>query len=192
MALIAIPYHSGYGHTKRVAEFVAEGANSVEGITAILLNVDDIDFPTGDHATGWELLDAAHGIIFGSPTYMGGVSGPFKVFADKTSKAWFTQGWKDKVAAGFTNSLGLSGDKLSTLQYFVTLSQQHGMIWVGQGEPARTNTPDSINRVSSSTGLMTQSDNVPPEESPSSGDIETAKLFGARIATSVKRWNGIA
>src|SRR5688572_31729534 len=124
MSNVVVVYHSGYGHTQRLAQAVAAGAG------AQLLAIDaDGNLPAG----GWEQLKAADAIIFGSPTYMGSVSWQFKKFADASSKAWFSQGWKDKIAAGFTNSASLNGDKLSTLHYLVTLSQQHGMIWVGTG-----------------------------------------------------------
>jgi NAD(P)H dehydrogenase (quinone) len=192
MALVTVAYHSGYGHTKKVADYILEGLNSVEGVTAHLLNVEEVDNSSGDYASGWDLLAASDGIIFGSPTYMGGASGPFKVFADKTSKVWFSLGWKDKLAGGFSNSLALSGDKLSTLQYFSILAAQHGMVWVGTGLMPGNNDINAINRIGSSLGLMTQADNVPPEESPIGGDLETAKLFGARFAGAVKRWNGQA
>ena len=76
----------------------------------------------------WEKLDAADAIVFGTPTYMGGPSAPFKVFADASVKVWFSQGWKDKLAGGFTCSLNMSGDKFSTLMYFVTFAMQHGML----------------------------------------------------------------
>src|SRR3989338_172299 len=90
MSKIAIIYHSGYGHTKRVAENVAEGAGSGAQLIAI-----DADGNVPDGA--WDTLNAADAIIFGTPTYMGNVSWQFKKFADATSKVWFTQGWKDKV-----------------------------------------------------------------------------------------------
>ena len=99
MSLITIAYHSGYGHTKKVAEHVAAGANSVEGVKAVLLDVTTVDAAIKGYESGWELLNASNGIIFGTPTYMGGPSGPFKVFADASSKAWFTGAWKDKIAA---------------------------------------------------------------------------------------------
>ena len=59
------------------------------------------------------ILDAADAIIFGAPTYTSSISGPFKVFMDATSKKWFAHAWKDKIAAGFTNSGSHSGDKLA-------------------------------------------------------------------------------
>lgn len=76
---------------------------------------------------------AADAIIFGSPTYIGNVSWQFKKFIDESSKVWAASGWKDKLAAGFTNSAGMNGDKASTLGALFTMSQQHGMLWVGTG-----------------------------------------------------------
>ncbi len=185
MPKIAVIYHSGFGHTKKVAEIVAEGAKSAEA---------DVTIYTADDAiTKLDELDGFDGIIFGAPTYMGSVSAKFKEFMDASSKKWFTQSWKNKIAAGFTNSHSLSGDKLNTLITLTVFSAQQGMIWVGQGEmPANTidhgGKPEQINRVGSSLGLMTQSDNATPENTPSSGDIETAKLFGKRIAEITKKF----
>ena len=114
------------------------------------------------------------------------------MFADATSQPWFTSAWKDKIAAGFTNSLSLSGDKLSTLSYLAVLAAQHGMIWVGTGlAPGASSgdvTIDGVNRVGSSLGLMTQSDNAAPDVTPGAGDLKTARLFGARIAHAAARW----
>jgi NAD(P)H dehydrogenase (quinone) len=101
-----------------------------EGSAGALLAIDaEGNLPEG----GWEQLLAADAIVFGAPTYMGGPSWQFKKFADASSKPWFTQAWRNKLAAGFTNSATLNGDKLSTLQYLFTLSQQHGMLWAGMG-----------------------------------------------------------
>jgi len=118
MSKIVIVFHSGYGHTAKVAQAVAEGS----GGTLLAIDAEG-NLPEG----GWEQLAAADAIVFGSPTYMGGPSWQFKKFADASSKPWYGRVWKDKVAAGFTNSATLNGDKFNTLTYFVTLSQQHGM-----------------------------------------------------------------
>ena len=178
MSSVVIAFHSGYGHTRKVAESVHAGAASVPGTRALLLDVSTID------DAGWQALAEADAIVFGAPTYMGGASGPFKTFADASSKAWFTQAWKDKIAGGFTCSLSMSGDKYSTLMYFVTLAMQHGMVWVGTAMmPASVpGAPEQQNRIGSSIGVMAQADNVPPEQSPPSGDLDTAKAYGQRIA----------
>jgi multimeric flavodoxin WrbA len=177
---IVIVYHSGYGHTKKVAQSVAEGSGGK------LLAIDaEGNLPAG----GWEQLAAADAIVFGSPTYMGSVSWQFKKFADASSKAWYSQQWKNKLAAGFTNSASMNGDKLSTLHYFFTLSQQHSMLWVGTGlmpSNSKAATRNDINYVASSSGLMTAtpSDASPDEMVP--GDLETAKKFGQRVAEATR------
>jgi len=176
--LIAVAFHSGYGHTTKLAEAVCAAADATEGVSASLYDVAKLD------EAGWQALNDARAIVFGSPTYMGGPSGPFKTFADETSKIWFTQGWKNKIAGGFTCSGAMSGDKSSTLMYFATLAMQHGMIWVGTGlMPADDpGDPEAVNRLGSYMGVMAQADNVPPEQSPPEGDIETATLYGRRLA----------
>jgi NAD(P)H dehydrogenase (quinone) len=179
---VIVAYHSGYGHTTRLAQAVLDGAVAA-GAQGQLLNVTERD------DTAWQLLADADAIVFGSPTYMGGVSGPFKTFADETAKVWFTQGWNDKIAGGFTCSMSMSGDKFSTLSYLVTLAMQHGMIWVGNaGLPAEEpGDPDAINRLGAYIGVMAQADNAPPEDTPPPGDIDTATAYGERIARIAAR-----
>jgi multimeric flavodoxin WrbA len=183
MSKIAIVYHSGYGHTKRMAESVAEGAAG---------ELVAIDAEGNLTEAQWATLAAADAIIFGSPTYMGSVSWQFKKFADASSKPWYSQQWKDKIVGGFTNSASMNGDKLSTLHYLFTLSQQHSMIWVGTGlmpSNSKAAQRNDINYVASFSGAMAQSpsDASPDEMLP--GDLETAKLFGARVAAIAARFN---
>jgi len=184
MAKIAVVYHSGYGHTKKVAESVTEGAKGVAGTEVILLSVEQLG--EKDEAN-WAKLDAADGIIFGAPTYMGSASAPFKAFIDATSKRWLAKTWKNKVAAGFTNSGSYSGDKFNTLIQLFTNAMQHGMIWVGLGLPpggdgASYAAPDQINRLGSFSGVMTQAYQDSPEIVPGPGDRKTAEILGARVA----------
>ncbi|MFZ6723164.1 NAD(P)H-dependent oxidoreductase [Undibacterium sp. Ji49W] len=182
MTKVAIVYHSGYGHTTKAAEAVHAGA-AAAGADVELIKIDAEGNITDAQ---WESLAAANAIVFGSPTYMGTVSWQFKKFADASSKPWYSQVWKDKIAAGFTNSASMNGDKLSTLHYLFTLSQQHSMIWVGTGlmpSNSKAAQRNDINYVASFSGLMTQSpSDSTPEEGPLPGDLETAKLFGKRIA----------
>ena len=124
MTQVVVVYHSGYGHTQRMAQAVADGA----GAQLVAIDAEG-NLPAG----GWEQLKAADAIIFGSPTYMGGVSWQFKKFADASSRPWYAQEWKDKLAAGFTNSAGMNGDKQGTLTSLFTLAMQHSMLWVSQG-----------------------------------------------------------
>ncbi|MEM8834567.1 MAG: flavodoxin family protein [Planctomycetota bacterium] len=186
MPKVAIVYHSGFGHTARVAQFVREGVASA-GVEATLLTTEEA-------IADMTALDEADGIVFGTPTYMGGPSAQFKTFADATSTVWFEQRWRDKFAAGFTNSAALDGDKQGVLLNLLTFACQHSMIWISTGVMMETTggahglPPEAVNRLGSFTGLATQSDNADPANTPSPGDIETAKLFGARFAEAVKRW----
>ena len=182
MSKIAIVFHSGYGHTKRMAESLAQGAGG-ELVT--------IDAEGNLTDAQWATLGVADAIVFGSPTYMGSVSWQFKKFADASSKVWFSMGWKDKIAAGFSNSASMNGDKLSTLHYLFTLSQQHGMIWVGTGlmpSNSKAATRNDLNYLGSYSGAMAQSpsDASPDEMLP--GDLETARQFGARVAQVAARF----
>jgi multimeric flavodoxin WrbA len=182
MSKIVIVYHSGYGHTRKIAEAVAAGS----GGTLLAIDAEG-NLPEG----GWEQLAAATAIVFGSPTYMGGVSWQFKKFADASSKPWFTQQWKNKLAAGFTNSATLNGDKFSTLQYLVTLSQQHGMFWVGTGllpNNAKRHTRDDINNLGGSTGLITATPSDASTDEMVPGDIATARAFGQRVAEAAAKF----
>ncbi len=184
MANIAVVYHSGYGHTQRMAQSVADGAG------AELVAVD-ADGNVSDE--GWSTLNAADAIIMGSPTYMGSVSWQFKKFADASSKAWFTQAWKDKVFAGFTNSATMNGDKHSTLHYLFTLAMQHSGIWVGTGlMPANSKAAqrNDVNYVGSFAGAMAQSPSDAGAHEMLPGDLETARLFGARVAEVTARLKG--
>ncbi|MGE0312713.1 MAG: flavodoxin family protein [Lautropia sp.] len=183
MSSVVIAYHSGYGHTRAVADAVAEGAKGVAGTAVTSLDVSSID------AGGWARLASADAIVFGAPTYMGGPSAAFKAFADASSTVWFTQGWKDKLAGGFTCSGAMSGDKFSTLMYFMTLSQQHGMVWVGLGmlPAAEPGDPDELNRLGAYAGVMAQAGNVPPDQEPPPGDLDTARAYGARLAGFARR-----
>jgi multimeric flavodoxin WrbA len=96
--------------------------------------------------------------------------------------------WRNKLAAGFTNSATLNGDKFSTITYMFTLSQQHGMFWVGMGmhaPNAKNSTRDDVNNVGGYAGLMTvsPSDASPDEMVP--GDLATARAFGERVVEAL-------
>ncbi|WP_423383395.1 flavodoxin family protein [Burkholderia sp. LMG 32019] len=171
-----VVYHSGYGHTKRMASAVAEGADAA---------LVAIDTEGNIAADAWNTLAGADAILLGSPTYMGGPSWQFKKFADASSKVWFEGGWRNKVFGGFTNSASINGDKLNTLEYFFLLAGQHGGIWVSMDiKPAnlKASTRDDLNRMGSYIAPMAQTpaDASPEEMSP--GDLETARRYGMRVA----------
>jgi NAD(P)H dehydrogenase (quinone) len=189
MRRITIVFHSGYGHTKRVAEHVEKGIAS-GGAT-----VESIAIDSGGNVpeAAWRTLQDSDGIIFGTPTYMGGPSWQFKKFADASSKQWFAMAWKGKVAAGFTNSASTNGDKESTLRYLVTLASQHGMLWSGSGLKAansKASTREDINYLGGYVGLVAVSPSDASVDEMNPGDLRTAEAFGANFAEVMKRVSG--
>lgn len=178
--LISIIYDSGYGHTAKQAQAVAEGVSRVANAEAKLIAVADGQIP-------WETLANSDAIIFGSPTYNGTISAKFKQFMeDSTRPAWMPQSWRNKVAAGFTNSGAQHGDKLNSLITMALFAAQHGMIWVGLDLfPGKT--PDEPNRIGGWLGAMAQSDDASPEVTPIKSDLDTAAHLGQRVAETVQR-----
>lgn len=177
--VVAVAFHSGYGHTAVLAEAVIRGVQEA-GAQVISIPVDGIA------EEEWSQLDAADAIIFGSPTYMGTASAAFHAFAEASSKRYFTQVWADKLAAGFTNSGAKSGDKSSTLAWFATLAAQHGMHWVNLGlQPgwaSTTGSEDDLNRLGFFAGAAAQSPVDADADGVSKSDIATAEHLGARVA----------
>jgi multimeric flavodoxin WrbA len=184
MKKIAVIYHSGHGHTEHIARYVAEGAGGVPGAEVRLLKATDL-LSAPDAIVGHD------GYIFGSPTHLGGVSGPFKTFMDATGRLWSEQRLKGKLAAGFTVSSLPSGDKQSTLMSLFVFSMQHGMLWVGnpilpeqhRGVPY----DEAANRLGSWSGLMAQAGHSAPADAFAPGDIKTAKLFGRNFSATLLR-----
>lgn len=195
MTSIAVVYFSGSGHTHLMAEAIAEGASKVtKDVKLLRIMGEQITDGRWKDDQVLEQLSQADAIVFGSPTYMGGVAAQFKAFIDAASSAWFSQQWKDKIAGGFTHSSSLSGDKQGTLVYLAINAAQHSMIWVGAGDmpSAYFGKDDNVNRLGSFLGLMGQSDldmsGAPATLDP--GDRLTAVQYGQRIAIAAQRWQG--
>ena len=185
MSQIAIIYHSGFGHTQALAEAISRGIQSVAGARAALIPVTEAEARDGE-------LDRADAIVFGSPTYMGGVTADFARFKDWTSKRWMSRAWQNKLAAGFTVSASWGGDKQNTLYQLLTLAAQHGMVWIGLGLPPGNNhskgSADDLNRTGASIGLMAQANADQGVEGIGKSEFATAEAFGRRIAQAALCW----
>jgi multimeric flavodoxin WrbA len=185
--LVAVAFHSGYGHTAVLADAVQQGVREA-GAEACLVSVESVT------DSEWEQLDVADAIIFGSPTYMGSASAVFHAFAEATSRRFYEGRWKDKLAAGFTNSASKSGDKSGTLGYFATLAAQHHMLWVSlgllPGWNSTTGTEDDLNRLGFFGGAGAQTPLDGGVDAVHPADIATARALGARVAkhAAVTMW----
>lgn len=183
---VAIVYHSQYGHTERQAQAVRLGVEQVDGVEALLLSVDEAE-------ERWAELDVVDAIIFGAPTYVGSLSARFKAFAEASSHTVMTRGgWRDKLAAGFTNSGSRAGDKMMALMQLTVFAAQHGMHWINLDlPPANNSTAGSdaeLNRLGFWLGATAQSNvDEGPELAPPEADLATARHLGRRVALAAQR-----
>ena len=183
---LAIAYHSGFGHTAVLADAVAAGARDAGAhVTVIAVdNMADAD---------WDVLDGADAIVFGSATYMGNVSAGFQAFAEQTGRRCLNGTWRDKVAAGFTNSGAKSGDKLHALTSLAVFAAQHHMHWVnlglGAGWNSSAGSEDDLNRLGFwlGAGAQTDVDANPDQVHPS--DVRTCHHLGRRVALVTRQLN---
>lgn len=183
MKNLAVIYHSAHGNTEHIAQFIAQGAAGVSGVRTELIRAEDL-------VSAPERLLGFDGFIFGSPTYLGGVSGPFKTFMDATGRLWKTHALKGKLASGFTVSALPSGDKQSTLLSMFVFAMQHGMLWVGNAilPEQHSGVPydEAANRLGSWSGLMAQAGHSSAAAASfAPGDIKTARMFGGNIAQAL-------
>jgi NAD(P)H dehydrogenase (quinone) len=179
---VAVIFHSGQGHTATLAQAVLRGVEAA-GATGALFDAD---------GAVQQLQELQHfdAMVFGSPTYMGSVSASFKAFMEESRLARGL--WRDKVAAGFTNSASQSGDKLNTLVQLAIFAAQHGMLWVSLGLRAGNNTTQGsvgeLNRLGSFLGAMAQSNvDQSAEHAPPQSDRDTAFCLGQRVAAVARQ-----
>jgi NAD(P)H dehydrogenase (quinone) len=177
---VVVAYHSGFGHTAHLARAVAEGARA-GGASVALIAVDTV---TDEH---WAALDDADAIVFGTPTYMGNVAAGFQAFAEQTGRRCMNGTWRDKVAAGFTNSGAKSGDKVSTLISLAVFAAQHHMHWVRLGlKPgwhSSAGSEQDLNRLGFWLGAGAQTDVDADSADVHPADVRTCEHLGTRVAT---------
>ena len=142
MTAIAVVYHSASGRTRALAEAVARGAESGEerrqrrGAPPVGRGRDSAHM----RCSRPQMRSSSDAHVHGQRLRtVQGVHGP-------TSAVWALQGWRDKLAAGFTHSAAPSGDKLGTLTQLAVFAAQHGMVWVGLGLPPTYAASDSSRR----------------------------------------------
>jgi multimeric flavodoxin WrbA len=124
---------------------------------------------------------------------MGNVSAAFQTFAEQTGRRCLNGTWRDKVAAGFTNSGAKAGDKLHALSSLAVFAAQHHMHWVnlglGAGWNSASGSEDDLNRLGFwlGAGAATDVDVDPDDVHPS--DVRTCHHLGHRVATVTRQLN---
>jgi NAD(P)H dehydrogenase (quinone) len=142
MTKILILYYSSYGHIERMAQAVAEGARSLEGVDVTIKRVPELVPEDKARRAGIKLDQAApiatvedlpdyDAIIFGAPTRFGNMASQMRNFLDQTGGIWASGGLIGKVGSVFTSSATQHGGQDSTiLSTHITLLHQ-GMVIVG-------------------------------------------------------------
>jgi NAD(P)H dehydrogenase (quinone) len=183
---LAIAFHSGFGHTAVLADAVAAGAGDA-GAHVTIVAVDRMA------EQEWDILDGADAIVFGSATYMGTVSAGFQAFAEQTGRRCLNGAWRNKVAAGFTNSGAKAGDKMHTLTSLAVFAAQHHMHWVnlglGAGWNSSAGSEDDLNRLGFWLGAGAQTDVDTDPEGVHPSDVRTCHHLGHRVALVTRQLN---
>lgn len=183
---VAVVYHSGFGHTSTLADAVAAGAADA-GADVTVMHVEAVT------DQDWDVLDGIDAMIFGSPTYMGNVSAGFQTFAEKTGRRCMEGRWRDKIAAGFTNSGAMSGDKLATLNSLAIFAAQHHMHWVNLGLGAGWNSAGGsehdLNRLGFWLGAAAATDVDAGPDQMHPADLQTCRHLGHRVALVTRQLN---
>jgi len=141
MTKILVVYYSMYGHIETMANAVAEGAKSVEGVEVTLKRVPETMPPDVAKKYGAKLDQAApeaspkelgdyDAILFGTPTRFGNMAAQMRNFLDQTGGLWAKGALVGKPAGVFT-STGTGGGNESTIMSFVNTLIHHGMVFVG-------------------------------------------------------------
>ena len=138
---VLVLYYSRHGATRQLAELIAEGVESVPGVTARLRTVPAIsavceatesDIPASGppYVENKDLQECA-GLALGSPTRFGNMASAMKYFLDNTTAEWLSGALVGKPACVFTSTGSMHGGQESTLLSMMIPLMHHGMVIVG-------------------------------------------------------------
>jgi NAD(P)H dehydrogenase (quinone) len=141
MPELLVLYYSRTGATRRLAEVIADGIESVPGAQARLRTVPPISssaesppvpIPTeGPPYVELEDLKQCAGLALGSPTRFGNMAAPLKYFIDQTGASWLSGALSGKPACVFSSTGSLHGGQETTLLTMMLPLLHHGMLLVG-------------------------------------------------------------
>jgi NAD(P)H dehydrogenase (quinone) len=154
---ILILYFSKGGNTKKLAEAIVKGVESVDGVEGVLKHTDNVtkeDFVSSD------------GIIAGSPVYFGVMAAQLKKIFDEF--VGVRKKMEGKVGAAFATSADPSGGKETTMMSIIQVMLIYGMVIVG--DPM------------SATGHF----GTACVGAPDSGSLENGMKLGQRVAELAK------
>jgi len=169
-ARVLVVYYSMTGNTEQMAKAVAEGVRRVAGVTVEVKQVQKVT--KGD-------LQAADGIILGSPTYFANIPGTMKTYMDQWNWKWKVD-FTDKVGGAFATGGGQMGGKEHTAVSLLLFMINNRMIVAG---PLYQDETGEDQWAEIAAGAMTG----PIDPRVGSAELDSARRLGERVASIVKR-----
>ena len=199
MTKLLVLYYSMYGHVETLAQSIAAGARSVEGVEVTLKRVPETIPTDVAQRVGVKLDQAAEvadpkelanydAIIFGSPTRFGNMTGQMRLFLDQTGGLWVKGALVGKVGSVFT-STGTGGGNESTIISFLSTLIHHGMIYVGLPYSCPQLTDISEVKGGSPWGAATIA-GADGSRQPSAKELAQCEFQGRHVAAIAKRLHG--
>lgn len=198
---VLVVYYSMYGHVYKLAEAVAEGARSVEGVEAELRRVPETlpqevlknmgalkaqDQQKHIPVCTVEELGSADAVVFGTPTRFGNMCGQMRQFLDATGSLWMSGALIGKAGSVIACSNTQHGGQESTILSFLITLLHHGMVVVGlpyafQGQMNTTEitgcSPYGASTIAGADG----------SRSPSANELAGARFQGEHVARIAKK-----
>ena len=198
---VLVVYYSMYGHIHGMAQAIAEGAASVDGVSVELKRVpetlpDEVLQAMGAVEAQKQMSDVpictveelaeADAVIFGTPTRFGNMCGQMKQFLDATGQLWFNDSLVGKVGSVFASSNSQHGGQESTLLSFHTVLLHHGMVVAGL--PYSFAGQMTMDEISGGTPYgATTIAGGDGSRLPSENELAGARFQGQHVATIAKK-----
>lgn len=197
MTKVLVLYHSTYGHIEKMAEAVAEGARSVDGVTVDIKRVPELVPEELAQKSGYKLDQAApiakpedladyDAVIVGAGTRYGTAASQMRNFLDQTGGIWVKGALVGKVGSAFTSTATQHGGQETTLIGLIQTLLHHGMLiaglpyaWSGQQrmDEITGGSPYGATTITGGDGSRMPSDN----------ELEGARWQGRYVAENAKK-----
>lgn len=204
-AKVQIVFYSTWGHIYKMAEAVGEGVNEVEGVSAELLQVQELMPADVVEAMGAtqarasfahvpmatvEGLASADAIIFGSPTRYGCMTAQMRNFLDQTGSLWMKGGLLGKLGSAFTSTGTQHGGQELTNTSFHSFFLHHGMLIAGLPYAVAPNL-SNVDKMLGGTPYGASTIAGPDgSRQPSEEELGMARLHGKWVAQNAVKLKG--
>jgi len=200
MTKVLVLYHSTYGHVETMAEAIAEGARSVDGVTVDIKRVPELVPEALAKSSGYKMDQAAPiavvadlenyaAVIVGAGTRYGTASSQMRNFWDQTGGVWMEGTLVGKVGSAFTSTATQHGGQETTLIGLIQTLMHHGMLiaglpyaWAGQSriDEITGGSPYGATTITGGDG----------SRMPSENELEGARWQGRYVAETAKKLVG--